>query len=87
MLHWINTIACTKPIPKSRTAKYQWSKIYEDNSVQFWVCEQDLKEQFLSEAKIAFGKTLEQVVTLGRDAGVLYTRREGQISTGGFHPA
>jgi hypothetical protein len=80
MLHWIQTIACTKPMPKPRLSKWRWSKIYEDNSVQFWVCENDLKEQFVQEAKMAFGKALDQVITLGRDAGVLYSRHgEGFI--------
>jgi hypothetical protein len=78
---WVQTVACTRPVPKPRISKWQWSKIYEDRLVQFWVCEQDLKEQFVSEAKLAFGKALDQVVALGNGAGVLYCRnREGQLS-------
>jgi hypothetical protein len=74
-LHWINTIACTKPVPGPRTVRWKWTKIYEDTSVQFWLCENDLKEQFVQEAKQAFGKELDQVVALGNGASILYSRK------------
>ena len=75
-LHWVECVACTKPISKPRIRKWAWLKIYENNYVNFWVCEQDLKEQFVQEAKIAFGKTLEQVVRLGSYPEVLYPTLE-----------
>ena len=76
--HWIQTIACTKPIPRPRKSRWEWVKIYdamEDGdgmSVQFWKCKQDLKESFVEEAKLAFGKALEQVIRLGGNPIILY---------------
>lgn len=71
-LSWVECIACTKPIPKPRIQKWHWIKIYENEIVNFWICEQDLKEIFVQEAQIAFGKTLDQVVRLGAAPEVLY---------------
>jgi hypothetical protein len=75
-LSWVETIACTKPLPKPRIRKWDWIKIYENDVVNFWICEQDLKDTFVEEAKIAFGKTLEQVVRLGSYPAVEYPEPE-----------
>jgi len=71
-LHWVECIVCTKPVPKPRIQKWRWSKIYDSGVIQFWVCENELHEQFVQEAKIAFGKSLEQIVRLGSKSEVLY---------------
>ncbi len=77
-LHWTECLACTKPIPKPRINKWRWVRIFENDSVQFWICEQDLKDSFVQEAKIAFGKTLEQVVKLGSHSEILYPSYGGE---------
>jgi hypothetical protein len=74
-LHWVECVACTKPIPKPRISKWRWKKIYESDYVNFWICENDLHEQFVQEAMIAFGKTLEQVVQLGTHPKILFPRK------------
>ncbi len=71
-LSWVECVACTKPIPKPRIRKWNWIRIYENDVVNFWICEQDLKETFVQEAQIAFGKALDQVVRLGAYPEVMY---------------
>jgi hypothetical protein len=75
MSRWIQTIACTKPVQHVKS-RWRWEKIWDglDSHVpaQIWVCQQDLKESFVKEAKEAFGKSLEQVVRLGSHLQVLY---------------
>ncbi len=72
---WVQTIACTKPVFRIKS-RWNWEKIWDGTDtglqVQIWVCRQDLKESFVPEAKLAFGKCLEQVVRLGAMPEVLY---------------
>ena len=75
-LHWVETLVCTRPLPRPRIMKWNWDKIYENGQIQFWVCTQDLKEQFVQEAKIAFGKSLVQVVRIGHTPEVLFPQSE-----------
>jgi hypothetical protein len=75
-LHWVECLVCTKPVAKPRIQKWRWSKIYDNGAVQFWVCENDLHEQLVQEARIAFGKALEQVVRMGSKPEVLYPIEE-----------
>jgi|WetSurMetagenome_2_1015567.scaffolds.fasta_scaffold11116_1 hypothetical protein len=75
-IHWVECVACTKPLPKPRIRKWEWEKILDGGCFQLWICKQDLKEQFVAEAKIAFGKTLEQVIRLGSTPTVLYPTEE-----------
>lgn len=77
--HWVETIVCTKPIPRPRINKWHWRKIYDSIeaeapgvSVQFWISSCDLKESIVEFAKEAFGKALEQIVRLGSHPQVLY---------------
>jgi len=79
MLHWVETIVCTKPVPKPRNNRGRWRKIYDSfeagdtgTSVQFWVSSIDLKESAVEYAKETFGKALEQIVRLGSHPQVLY---------------
>jgi hypothetical protein len=76
-MKWVQTIVCTKPVTQIQS-RWRWEKIWDglDNHmpVQIWVCQQDLKESFVSEAKEAFGKNLEQVVRLGSHLQVLYPK-------------
>jgi len=82
-LHWTQTVACTKPIPKPRVKNLPWVKIYdgvdEGVCVQFWICRRDLKENFVHEAQLAFGKTLDQCIQLGTSPQVLYPEAGGSI--------
>jgi hypothetical protein len=73
-LHWVETVVCTRPLPCPRIVKWDWKKIYDNGQIQFWVCTQDLKEQFVQEAKIAFGKSLTQIVRMGDAPEILFTR-------------
>jgi hypothetical protein len=70
-MHWIQTLVCSKPLPRPR-GRWDWDKILDDGSIQIWVCKQDLKESFVREAKLAFGKCLEQVIRLGNHTQILY---------------
>ena len=72
--NWVEYLVCTRPIPSPRIKKWNWTRIYESDAVHFWLCEQDLKETFVQEAQIAFGKALSQVVRLGDKPAVLYNR-------------
>jgi hypothetical protein len=71
-LHWVECLVCTKPVPKPRIRKWEWERIYDAPHVQFWICKQDLREQLVQEAKIAFGKSLEQVIRIGLEPEILY---------------
>jgi hypothetical protein len=71
---WVQTIACTKPIARVKS-RWPWEKIYDGDEhmhMQIWICRQDLKEDFVHEARQAFGKCLDQVVRLGAYPEVLY---------------
>lgn len=74
-MKWVQTIACTKPVKRVHS-RWRWEKIWDgvENHmpVQIWVCQQDLKESFVAEAREAFGNKLEQVVRLGSKLQVLY---------------
>jgi hypothetical protein len=78
-IKWLETVVCTKPVPKPRINKWRWRKIYDSNeagdtgtSVQFWISPIDLKESAVEYAKEAFGKALEQIIRLGSHPQVLY---------------
>ena len=78
LVSWVECVACTKPIPGPRSHKRSWVKIYENSVVNFWLCEQDLKDTFVQEAQMAFGKALDQVVRLGAGPEILYPTMEAR---------
>lgn len=79
-LPFVQTIACVDNVKKI-TPPAHWRKIWDSQeddgwgNVQFWISTRDLKEDFINEAKITFGKRhVLQVVRIGSHAQVLYEK-------------
>ncbi len=76
--NWVQTVACTQPVLAPKPTRWTWTKIFDGTKegvhVQIWVCKQDLKENFVQEAKRAFGTALDQCVRLGNTPEVLFPK-------------
>jgi hypothetical protein len=82
-LPFVQTVACVEHIsfPLGATEVEPWKRIWSSRSegwgnVEMWVATPDLKDDFVHDAKKAFGDKLMQVVRLGAYPQVEYQRVE-----------
>lgn len=91
MINFVQTIVATKPIEKIESS-LKWKCIYDSKNdsgfgnkpcVQFWICEQDLKESFEDYAYETFGDAIQQIIRMGENPSFydLSRRKHVPLST------